>query len=160
MIKSKLLTITFIISCLISTEGKNVYIYNEKSNKPINTFTNVRKITFTENTKNITESNDKTSEIPLSDFNFFTFIEKVISSVEMPSKSNTIVYIDTNDILSIKTDNTIDNVEIFSVNGNKILSSIPVSSTFSHSLASYPAGMYIVKTRIGENQEFHKIIKK
>ncbi|WP_154668486.1 T9SS type A sorting domain-containing protein [Gabonia massiliensis] len=109
---------------------------------------------------NITESNDKTSEIPLSDFNFFTFIEKVISSVEMPSKSNTIVYIDTNDILSIKTDNTIDNVEIFSVNGNKILSSIPVSSTFSHSLASYPAGMYIVKTRIGENQEFHKIIKK
>lgn len=160
MIKSKLLTITFIISCLISTEGKNVYIYNKKSDKPVNTFTNVRKITFTENTMNITESNDKTSEIPLSDFDLFTFIEKVISSVEMPSKSNTIVYIDTNNILSIKTDNTIDSVEIFSVNGSKILSSIPVSRTFTYSLASYPDGLYIVKTSTGEKQECHKIIKK
>lgn len=160
MIKSKLLTITFIISCLISIEGKNVYIYNEKSDKPISTFTNVRKITFTENTMNITESNDKTSKVPLSDFDLFTFIEKVVSSVEIPSKSNTIVYIDTNNILSIKTDNTIDNVEIFSVNGNKILRSIPLSSTFTYSLASYPAGLYIVKTSIGEKQEFHKIIKK
>ncbi len=149
-----------IFSCLGAT-GENVYVYNNTADEPIQSFTDIRKITFAEDRMSLTAADNTASEMLFSDFHYFTFAKRELSAVGAVQDSKVNVSLDAqSNILSVKADRTMDRIELFSVQGGLVCEDVPRSCEYDQSIEAYPAGLYIVEITMGGQQEYHKIIKK
>ncbi|OJV34746.1 MAG: hypothetical protein BGO29_09955 [Bacteroidales bacterium 36-12] len=158
--------IKFLIAVLLlssfgtSSFGKDVYVYSGEGGLR-HTLTGVRKITFTSTEMNVAQSGNAAAAIPLADFDFFTFEPKAISSTFPQEAGNGIsVSFDGSNVLRIHSENTISNVELYSIQGTKLQTEKPMQHNPALSLASYPAGAYLVNIASGGKIVTCKIVKK
>lgn len=159
MKKLKLWAIAFLAFPCLGAMGENVYVYNDAAGEPVQAFTDIRKITFTEDAMHVMAANGTSTEVLFADFNYFTFVEKENSGIGTIA-SGAVVFLDKGNNLSITSDNVISRVEMFSASGNKVADDTPMSGLYECSIETCPMGLYIVKVTVGEHQEYHKIIKK
>ena len=159
MNKLKLWATAFLVFPCLGAMGENVYVYSDAAGEPVQAFTDIRKITFTEDAMHVMAANGTSTEVLFADFNYFTFVEKENSGIGTIA-SGAVVFLDKGNNLSITSDNVISMVEMFSASGNKVADDTPMSGLYECSIETCPMGLYIVKVTVGEHQEYHKIIKK
>lgn len=159
MKKRNLWAIAFLVFPCLGAMGENVYVYSDAAGEPVQAFTDIRKITFTEDAMHVMAANGTSKEVLFTDFHYFTFVEKENSGIGTIA-SGAVVFLDKGNNLSITSDNVISRVEMFSASGNKVVDDAPLSCEYDQSIETCPMGLYIVKVTVGEHQEYHKIIKK
>lgn len=159
MKKLKLWATAFLVFPCLCAMGEDVYVYSDAAGEPVQAFTGIRKITFSENAMHVMAANGTSTEVLFADFNYFTFVEKENSGIGTIA-SGAVVFLDKGNNLSITSDNVISRVEMFSASGNKVADDTPMSGLYECSIETCPMGLYIVKVTVGEHQEYHKIIKK
>ena len=159
MKKLKLWAIAFLAFPCLGAMGENVYVYNDAAGEPVQAFTDIRKITFTEDAMHVMAANGTSTEVLFADFNYFTFVEKENSGIGTIA-SGAVVFLDKGNNLSVASDKVINRIEMFSASGNKVVDDAPLSCEYDQSIETCPMGLYIVKVTVGEHQEYHKIIKK
>ena len=159
MKKRNLWAIAFLVFPCLGAMGENVYVYSDAAGEPVQAFTDIRKITFTEDAMHVMAANGTSTEVLFADFNYFTFVEKENSGIGTIA-SGAVVFLDKGNNLSITSDNVISRVEMFSASGNKVADDTPMFGLYECSIETCPMGLYIVKVTVGEHQEYHKIIKK
>ena len=81
MKKLKLWAIAFLAFPCLGAMGENVYVYNDAAGEPVQAFTDIRKITFTEDAMHVMAANGTSTEVLFADFNYFTFVEKENSGI-------------------------------------------------------------------------------
>lgn len=160
MKKRNLWAIAFLAFPCLGAMGENVYVYNDAAGEPVQAFTGIRKITFSENAMQVMAADGTSSEVLFTDFHYFTFVEKENSGIAASEVSGAVVFLGNGNHLSVASDKVINRIEMFSASGNKVADDTPMSGLYECSIETCPMGLYIVKVTVGEHQEYHKIIKK
>ena len=106
MKKLKLWATAFLVFPCLGAMGENVYVYNDAAGEPVQAFTDIRKITFTEDAMHVMAANGTSTEVLFADFNYFTFVEKENSGIGTIA-SGAVVFLDKGNNLSITSDNVI-----------------------------------------------------
>lgn len=159
MKKRNLWAIAFLAFPCLCAMGEDVYVYSDAAGEPVQAFTGIRKITFSENAMHVMAANGTSTEVLFADFNYFTFVEKENSGIGTIA-SGAVVFLGNGNHLSVASDKVINRIEMFSASGNKVVDDAPLSCEYDQSIETCPAGLYIVRVTLGDKQEFHKIIKK
>lgn len=159
MKKRNLWAIAFLAFPCLCAMGEDVYVYSDAAGEPVQAFTGIRKITFSENAMQVMAADGTSSEVLFTDFHYFTFVEKENSGIGTIA-SGAVVFLDKGNNLSVASDKVINRIEMFSASGNKVVDDAPLSCEYDQSIETCPMGLYIVKVTVGEHQEYHKIIKK
>ncbi len=160
MKKRNLWAIAFLAFPCLCAMGEDVYVYSDAAGEPVQAFTGIRKITFSENAMQVMAADGTSSEVLFTDFHYFTFVEKENSGIAASEVSGAVVFLGNGNHLSVASDKVINRIEMFSASGNKVVDDAPLSCEYDQSIETCPAGLYIVKVTLGDKQEFHKIIKK
>ena len=76
MKKRNLWAIAFLAFPCLCAMGEDVYVYSDAAGEPVQAFTGIRKITFSENAMQVMAADGTSSEVLFTDFHYFTFVEK------------------------------------------------------------------------------------
>ena len=167
MLPSLIFGLVVALSLSAHADDRNsFYVYVNSSTTP-ETFSlnSLDKITFTNNSMKMWEDT-KMTEIPFSSIDFLTLDEEQTPSSPATAVKNLdideavrIKYQTKGDIVLVESDEALDGVTIYDLQGRIVIADNSASKTYRLSVAKVRRGMFIVKVTSGGKVKSQKLVK-
>ena len=138
--------------------GDKLYVYAPDGTSQVFVLDDLQKITFSESEINLIPVTGAVTSFAFEDVSVITFLEKPTSIQAVVKKSNVKLYVEA-DKLTIESDTDLTAVKLYNLQGQLLKDQTAQSPSTTISLASCPAGVYIVQV-FGQENSVHKIIKR
>ncbi len=161
MKKIKLLaSVLSMIVCAFSAQAATVYCYATiDGGTPVRTLENVRKLTFDNGKMKATAVDNAMTEVDLSGIAFFSLAPFGTSGIENTFDGNGIRVSNNDENIFISADNEVTRVEVYSINGVKVMETRPMTPTVTLATDGLTDGVYIVKVATCDEEVIQKVIK-
>lgn len=156
----KLLAAACLMVSGLTAMGNDVFVYDGTHAEPIQSMNDVKKITFTENAITLVGADGTETTVDFTAFSYFTFVKEEMSGIEDVAKGGDIAVTVRGGMLDVNATEPIARVEMYSMQGQRMLSLAPDAASVSESIAHCANGIYIVKVVAGGNEKVQKIIKR
>lgn len=157
-----LFTLAFACIGIAGASAQDVYFYSNGSNTSLLTGNNVQRIEFNDGAVAvILADGTKLGELATTAFDYFLFYNKeIVNNIKSASSAEgiEITYDGVKDV-TVKSAETISSIDVYSADGVMIASVSPKAKSAKISLASYAAGVYLVKASAGNGTATCKIVK-
>jgi hypothetical protein len=131
----------------------NLYVYKTDAKLTVS-LDALQKLTFTETGLTVNKTDGSTTSVEFSNLLCFSFLDDLYQYTgtgigEVQTTAPIRVWSDKGSV-TVKSDQTIIGIQVFDLQGRKVLQLHPQSQEINLSLANYPAGIYLLQIA-GEN---------
>ena len=145
-----------------SSWATDVYFYNAQSQSPQTAKTDVRRLTFSPYGVTVVFDDGRKMEyVKKQDFDYFMFRDRTATGIGTVSATGDNVRFGFDgSSLCVVSDKAIARVDVYSVNGQKIASSVGNGNEAQLWLGGSPSGVYVVRALAGGKANVRKIVKR
>lgn len=150
-----------ILSTVSSAKGDNLYVYLKDGSMQTFAVDDVQKLTFTESALVVNQAAGTSVDFPYSSLKFFSL--KLFDDTGLDSESipPVCVYpVLTSDKVTVVSATVISKMELYDLQGRRLLQLTPETVQAELSLVSYPTGLYLLHITNETGVSMNKIIKK
>lgn len=133
--------------------ARDIFVYNGTTK--VTSVTGIKKITFATDVMNVEQLNGTVVPVKLSDFDNFTFKEKVVTGISSVAPEVAIAF----DGATLKVNNA-EKLSVYDMSGKELLQIQAGKQAATVSLAGYAPGVYVVKCIVDGKVCTQKIYKK
>lgn len=157
--KTKIILLLLFLTTAIAQGQNKLYVYDTDGSNQSFALSDIRKLTFTENSMQIYQSPTHAISWPINDISYMSFQYSPVDISEW-QKDNLSVY--PNPVttkLTVKNTEIIDELKIFDLQGKIYLSLSPKKEITDIDMSSFPTGMYFLRIVSNNKVSTSKIIK-
>lgn len=160
--RKTLVTVVFAGLCLTGASAQDVFVYNAGSERPLLTVNNLQRIEFGEGAISFFQTNAaEGTPMDLNSIDYMLFYNReILNSVRPTAKSEGVNISYDGKNVSVESVENISSIDVYSSDGVKVATVSPKAKSAKVSLASKPAGVYIVKATAGKSTAKSEIVKK
>lgn len=140
--------------------GVNLYFYSQGNSTPSTSFTDVRKIIFSQDSFGIESNNGSTNSVATENFDYLLFYDNGGTNSLRTLSTNPITAVFNGNAIRIESSEPVAELEVYSATGLLMIGLQPGENIVTCSVSNFPDGIYIVKAVSGNQILTTKIIKK
>ncbi|MDL2262801.1 T9SS type A sorting domain-containing protein [Bacteroidales bacterium OttesenSCG-928-I21] len=158
-LKTSILLLFGMMTTVIAVGQNKLYVYETDNSMQSYLLTEIRKITFTDESMFINQLTEETASYPVDDIAYLSFIESTVS-IPVLSTENVSVYPNpAGNEFTIDHSGIVSELKVFDSQGRTILHEFPETEKIKIKSETFPTGIYLLQITSGNEKIVKKLIK-